>query len=277
VCSGLLKGQGRVLSDSRRDQVEVSIGDLAAQLRVALWPTGQEPCDGWRKRCQDVWFGNVQNHLMDSDRSWKLPILLGGLGLPFGSATRPQLVFANCIIKCGAWDLSRKARLKTKGEKLSVSEQLERLKENLLKEIGAQRMPEGLRPFNIVTMPDGEVRIKDRELFDPVLPSWLVDWSEQEVNEFRRETKFDALVKTVCQTFNGGPMELGDAAEWDQPLRWYSPYTPSVSLLGPETCMNGASRQAMLGAMEALEEERRREPPTEQDLASWPDGGKLHD
>jgi hypothetical protein len=79
---GLIKGQSRVLSDTRDRELEggekyISIGD---QLQWCLFSArGSE-----KERIQEIFFEHNESRLKLSCRSWNLPRCLGGLGLPFG-------------------------------------------------------------------------------------------------------------------------------------------------------------------------------------------------
>jgi hypothetical protein len=98
--SGLLRGQHKVQFDTRRPDGKDTSGTLDwAHVGVnyqTMMASVSDP--GRRKRVHEVWFGNFRNELMKSDRSWRLPLILGGLGLPLGGATKPQLALANLVI-----------------------------------------------------------------------------------------------------------------------------------------------------------------------------------
>jgi hypothetical protein len=234
VCSGLLKGQGRVLSDTRRprekrkndlndkgsvkfDEQEIDLGSLASQLKVALWSGAREPTEGWRSRCQALWFRNCRTQLMEQDRSWRLPLLLGGLGLPFGAATRPQLVFANAIIRAQDWALAQKGRLKAKTDKLSVSVAMQRLKDKIAKSLGVVQLPQNLRPIRRTH--DGRFVFSDE--VEIVIPSSFVRWTPGDAESFSSLTDFPELVTRTCNWFKGGPADLEECLEYSYSMRMY--------------------------------------------------------
>jgi hypothetical protein len=221
VGSGLLKGQARVLSDTRsKDAVkdQVDFGQLNSQLAWVLdWEVGMEDA---RKRCLDVWFRNMRSVLMAQDRSWRLPVLLGGLGLPIGGATRPQLVLANMIIKCQKWELSNSLTVRPKVENPVARIQLA-VELGLRKQLGLKRVPIGDLPWSIHRVSDDDVRVVEARPVDLKvpdsligLPSWEQDDSPLRTVDFLR--KLDYLTKH----FNGGPMSIEKALAWDQPLTW---------------------------------------------------------
>jgi hypothetical protein len=222
VCAGLLKGQGRVLTDTRRGQTDdqIDIGSLASQLMVALWVGSEVPCEGWRERCQEIWFSNCREHLMNSDRSWGLPLLLGGLGLPFGGATRPQLVYANAIIKTGDWALAQQGRMKARGEKLEVTMAMMKLKDKIARAIGAIQLPEQLRPYYFVGS-GPEARLTDMEEIDISVPSWSVPWTMGDLEQSRKPIDFSGLVERTCNWFKGGPAHMDLCLEYSKPIRCY--------------------------------------------------------
>jgi len=99
---GLIKGQGRVLSDTR---------SVVGEDRPSWWRSKMMPicdqlssclhgCDDEQKIIiQELFFYHNKDRLIHSNRSWVLPRALGGLGLPRGTSTFSQKCVAQCILE----------------------------------------------------------------------------------------------------------------------------------------------------------------------------------
>lgn len=98
--SGLIKGRSKVISDSRDERldgsIEKKIAPICDQLEELRKHCKSSSVD---KRVQEVFFSHSRDLLMSSNRSWVLPRALGGLGLPFGTATYHQRKLAGYLLK----------------------------------------------------------------------------------------------------------------------------------------------------------------------------------
>jgi len=97
--AGLLKGQAKVLLDTRSDSnskiLKESLAPTCDQLTECLKNATQEQAE----RCVSVFFHELGPKLKKSKRSWILPKFLGGLGLPFGGANEAQLSVAASLVE----------------------------------------------------------------------------------------------------------------------------------------------------------------------------------
>jgi len=262
VGSGLLKGQARVLSDTRSNDAvadNVDFGQLNSQLRWVLdWEPGREL---ERERCMAIWFRNMRHVLMSQERSWRLPVLLGGLGLPIGSATRPQLVFANMIVKKQLWGLANSMQVRPKIENPVTKKQLE-FELHLRNLHGLKRCPEALLPWTLHMVPaeaspsgERQVKIVEARVVDTKIPDWmfgLPQWNTDEDTPLQ-SADFVCRMNYLIKQFNGGPMALEDVDTWDQPLLWYGTgwKLPSPQLLDMRVRCNKIAR-ALSDEVESL-------------------------
>jgi len=230
VGSGLLKGQARVLSDTRNKPKNDSVdfGQLNSQLKWVLdWESGRSE---EASRCMGIWFRNMRPILMEQDRSWRLPVLLGGLGLPVGSATRPQLVLANMIVKTQNWGLAQRMVPRSPTENPVTRIQL--VFENEMRRLlGLKRVPMDARPWTVLKI-DGEARVIEAKPVDVSIPAVLCGLPSLESEEMsvRGFVNFCDQMMSVVKGFNGGPMSLDDAILWNKPLCWIG---AQVSLPNP--------------------------------------------
>jgi len=98
VNPGLLKGQAKVLDDTRKPKKDSpeSLMPVIDQLNECLMGSSDEE----RERTLEVFRHHLEPRLLKSRRSWILPRHLGGLGLPFGSQpTEGQLAVAEALMK----------------------------------------------------------------------------------------------------------------------------------------------------------------------------------
>jgi hypothetical protein len=96
---GLVKGQAKVLSDTRIERPETTshYGELLPmvdQLNKAM----AKGNDKQRKLVQDLFVDHCLPKLKRVNRSWCLPRWLGGLGLPFGNANYSQRLLAGMAL-----------------------------------------------------------------------------------------------------------------------------------------------------------------------------------
>jgi len=228
VGSGLLRGQARVLSDTRwnSDDNNVDFGQLRSQLEWLLsWncDNAEEIAD----RTKSVWLHYCGAALRSTDRSWRLPIALGGLGIPLGSATRPQLVLANMIIKTQDWKLSSQLQPRSASEHPIARLQLQRECE-LLKKMGCVRVPESKLPF--FAIPTGEasedgvriVQMVDASVCNATFPEWLVGLPGPAELEEAAPRSLITIAKLMPKitNFNGGPMTLENALIYSEKMVW---------------------------------------------------------
>jgi hypothetical protein len=242
VASGLLKGQARVLSDTRKSddwspeallEENIDFGQLRSQLAWTLdWHPG---CDEIKSRCIDVWFRYMRRILMAQKRSWRLPVGLGGLGLPFGGATRPQLVLANMIVKTSDVRLSQRSkpgRLDPKG--ITTYKQL--LAENrILSEMGAQRVLVSELPYKLVHFPNPYKGVEedpdaDRETLAKICEMRQIDiavspyvvglQAGEAANELREVRDFSYFLSDSIRRFRGGPCTVDEALKWAGTACW---------------------------------------------------------
>jgi hypothetical protein len=97
---GLIKGQGRVLSDTRvvqgRDKVvrEEALMPVCDQLQKCKIAANEQQIE----MIDDLFICHNKTKLTDTKRSWILPRILGGLDLPRGSILSGQRVLAACVL-----------------------------------------------------------------------------------------------------------------------------------------------------------------------------------
>lgn len=136
VNPGLLKGRAKVLSDSRADEDDNnpdSLMPVCDQLNECIRVAN----DHEKTRSYEVFKYHMEDRLKQSKRSWILPRHLGGLGLPFGTVTKQQLVLA-IKLKNKYMDVSD---LKDSGEFVEMSTSyFNQIKENLLPIIGCEEV-----------------------------------------------------------------------------------------------------------------------------------------
>jgi len=98
---GLVRGQGKVLSDSRKASVE-EIDELLLskkdQLDCVVGYLGESAVHNERL-INNLFFFYNESLLKRTKRSWRLPIHLGGLGLPFGTVSKAAKMYANGIME----------------------------------------------------------------------------------------------------------------------------------------------------------------------------------
>lgn len=97
--AGLLKGQAKVISDTRdrkkEKTLEESLSPTCDQLTECLKSATPEQAE----RCVAVFHHELGTKLRKSKKSWILPRHLGGLGLPFGSVNEAQLSVATALLE----------------------------------------------------------------------------------------------------------------------------------------------------------------------------------
>jgi hypothetical protein len=82
---GLLKGQAKVMNDTRMDVVE-KVGPTSSVMPYCdqLAEVKRVCPEEMSKTVDEIFFDHLKDRLESSQRSWNLPPFLGGLGLPFG-------------------------------------------------------------------------------------------------------------------------------------------------------------------------------------------------
>jgi hypothetical protein len=83
VNAGLIKGQAKVMNDTRRDdkkESEESLLSVCDQLEECVRVAN----DSERARCYELFEFHMSDKLKKSSRPWRLPRMFGGFGLPFG-------------------------------------------------------------------------------------------------------------------------------------------------------------------------------------------------
>lgn len=258
VGSGLLKGQARVLADTRRSktsggiesmvEANVDFGQLRSQLNWVLdWEEGREEM---RERSLQVWFRNMRSVLMAQKRSWRLPVCLGGLELPIGGATRPQLVLANMIIKTFNSKMSSKFVSKPKVGNSTTLAQLN-AERDMADSFGMKRYVKEYLPYTIIRVPGGIVRESvdycppapedlegniyadcfDRNALVPTICTmkahdlsvspFVVGLTMLESAETQAKLfNFDQSLMDAIKHFNGGPVDLEEACRWVGTTCW---------------------------------------------------------
>jgi hypothetical protein len=241
VGSGLLKGQARVVCDTRDTkgnrsaariaEANVDFGQLRSQLNWILdWSEDEKE---ERERCLAVWYRYMRPILMAEKRSWRIPVSLGGLGLPLGGATRPQLVLANMIIKTQNPRLAARFSAHTRAKNSTTLAQLEAEK-RFYDSIGARKVLKANLPYFVQKVPcepyeneEGklmteEYRIVEAKTHDVSVSPYLVglSYAELEEEESRKDFDFEYELKRAISTFNGGPALLEEALDYDGKVVW---------------------------------------------------------
>jgi hypothetical protein len=254
VGSGLLKGQARVLADTRRNdqtcvEANVDFGQLRSQLDWVLDWNGHE---GPRERSLDVWFRNMSNVLMNCQLSWRLPVALGGLGLPIGGASRPQLVLANLIMKTWRFDLVSKFQARPKIGNSTTVAQL-RSERILAEAFGLRKYVKAYMPEVLVKLPNSAYMVKTNVELEAVIPADLhgnvykdslceggthiarviLPQHDVSVSPFvagltmleseelpRLVSDFNHQMNEAIKRFNGGPATLEECLLWQGTLAW---------------------------------------------------------
>jgi len=227
IGSGLLKGQARVLSDTRTETKDiVDFGQLRSQLDWVLnWHDGAEV---QRERCLAVWFSYMHDTLMGESRSWRLPVALGGLGLPLGGATRPQLVLANVIITTSDVKLSQSLRVRSRFAPAATTAKQLIAEAEFLRSMGAKLTLKKDLPFSVVrntsSLEDSEfdVVIRDARVHDFTISPYLVGITHAsiEADDDRPDIPFCDRMMRVVTRWKGGPTTLENAVAWEGRSCW---------------------------------------------------------